>query len=126
MTTVLMNRHHLVGTGYAEMCHDGRRYRFKVERYVDDAGEEWGRIVEQQEIPDVGPQLWVPSYNIEAAEAQYLSEEFEHEKKNPHPLDVEWWGEQREGARRRMALYDELRDARAEHIRRNPVTKGRG
>src|SRR4051812_38583717 len=47
MTEVLMNKIQVISTGYAEMPMDGRRYRFRVERYRDDDGNEWGRIVDK-------------------------------------------------------------------------------
>lgn len=126
MPETFVRKYKLVGTGYAEMPMDGRRYRFRVERYRADDGSEWGRIVEKQEIPNVGPYLWIPSYCHEAAEAQYLEEEAAYEKEHPHPDDVSWWGEHRAQASKTMDAYNEARDARAEWIRRNPVTaKGR-
>lgn len=118
MPEIAVNKLKLVGTGYAEMPQDGRRYRFKVERYLHDDGTEYGKIVEMTEIPDVGPYLWVPSYGVEAAEAEYLSEEFEHEKANPHPKDIEWWGEHRQKARQLKESYDEAREERARHVTR--------
>lgn len=127
MTEVSVPKHTLISTGYAEMPADGRRYRFRVERYRSDDGSEWGRIVEKQEIPDVGPYLWIPSYGVQSpAEAQYLTEEWEYEQEHPNPLDQEWWASHRDEAGKRMTKYNELRDARAEHIKRHPVTKGRG
>lgn len=127
MPETIVPKHTLVGVGYAEMCQDGRRYRFKVERYRHDDGSEWGRIVERQEIPDIGPQLWIPSYGVESpAEAQYLAEEWEYEKSHPHPLDQEFWSQHRDTAKKQFTRYNELRDERAAHIKRHPVTKGRG
>ena len=126
MVETYIPKHKLVSTGYAEMPMDGRRYRFKVERYVDDEGNEWGRIVDKEEIPDTGLYLWIPSYGVtEAAEAEYLTEEWEYEKTHPDPVQAAWLAEHREMQAKRMALYNEARDARVEYIRRNPVTFGR-
>ena len=126
MTTTIVPKVHLIGTGYAEMPQDGRRYRFHIERYRDDAGEEWGQIVSMEEIPDVGPYLWIPSWGADASETQYLVEEHEHEKTHPDPVMTEWWAEHRAAQKKKLAFYDEARDYRVEIIRRNPVTHGRG
>jgi len=126
MPEVLMNKVRCVGVGHYEMPADGRRYRFTVERWRHDDGTEFGRIISREEIPDIGPQLMIPSYGTGSAdEAQYLRDEWEHEKTHPHPLDVEFWGQHRAEAMKRLEVYNELRDARAAHINRNPVTKGR-
>ena len=126
MTTVNVSKRHLIGTGYAEMPQNGRRYRFLVERYRDDDGSEWGRIASMEEIPDVGPYLWIPSWGVDSqAETDYLVEEYEYEKTHPDPLTSEWWAEHRANQRRMMARYDEARDERAAIIKRNPVTFGR-
>ena len=123
MPEVNMGKVHLVGTGYAEMPMDGRRYRFLVERYRHDDGSEWGRIVSMEEIPDVGPYLWVPSYGVTSpAEGQYLVEEHEYEQTHPHAETVEWWAEHRAQQGRRMQHYNELRDRRAEVVKRSPRT----
>ena len=123
MTTVNMKKLHLIGTGVAEMPQDGRRYRFLIERYRHDDGSEWGQIVSMEEIPDVGPYLWIPSYGVtEPAEGQYLYEEHQFEKTHPDPNDVEWWGEHREKQRQQRQTYDELRDQRAKEIKASPRT----
>lgn len=126
MTTVMVPKMQLVGQGYAEMPHDGKRYRFHIERYRDDDGEEWGQITSMEEIPDTGPYLWIPSWGADAAETQYLVEEHEYEKMHPDPETAEWWANHRTEQKRKMALYNDARDMRAEIIRRNPVTKGKG
>ena len=126
MTTVLMNKYHLVSTGYAEMPMNGGRFRVQVERYRDDEGGEWGRIVGMEQIPDVGPYLWIPSWGVtEQAETDYLVEEHEYEKTHPDPLMGEWWADHREKQRQMMTLYNEARDERAAIVKRNPVTHGR-
>ena len=126
MTTVVVNKRTLIGTGYVDLPVGGRRFRYHVERYRDDDGEEWGKIVSVEQIPDVGPYLWIPSYAVSSPdETEYLLQEHEYEQAHPDPQTVEWWAEHRAEQKRRMTLYDEARDARAAHIRRNPVTKGR-
>ena len=101
------------------MPQDGRRYRFVIDKYRHDDGTEYGQIVSVDEIPDVGPYIWVPSWGATSPdEAEYLADEFEYERQHPHPQDVERWGEHREAQRRRRLLYDELRDKRAELIKR--------
>src|SRR3989304_4798254 len=103
------------------MPQNGRRYRFLVERYRDDDGSEWGRIVSTEQIPDVGPYLWIPSWGVtEQAETDYLVEEHEDEKTPPDPITTEWWAQHRSEQRKRFNLYNELRDRRAEIIRANP------
>lgn len=125
MVETIVPHHTLVSTGYAEMPMDGRRYRFKVERYRHDDGTEWGRIVEKEEIPDVGMYLWIPSYGVtEPAEAQYLAEEWEHEKTHPDPDRHQWLAYHREQVRRERERYDEARDERARLIKKNHRTKG--
>ena len=125
MTTVISSKMTLISTGYAEMPADGKRYRFLIERYHNDDGSDWGRIVSREEIPDVGPYLWIPSYGAtSAAEADYLREEYEYEKDHPNPGQAEWEGERQEQQARVRANYDEARDARAAYVKRNPVTKG--
>ena len=117
-----MNKTHLVGTGYAEMPQDGRRYRFLVERYRHDDGSEYGHIVSMEEIPDVGPYLWIPSYNIEASEADYLYEEAQYERTHPNAADQEWWAEHRANQQAKRSQYDEARDQRAKIIKQNHRT----
>ena len=125
MTTVNMNKVHLIGMGVAEMPQDGRRYRFLIERYRHDDGSEWGQIVSMEEIPDVGPYLWIPSYGVtDSAEGQYLYEEHEFEKTHPDASEQEWWEEHRERQRQQRQTYDELRDQRAKEIRQSPRTSG--
>ncbi len=125
MTDVLMNKFHLVGRGYAEMPQDGRRYRFLIERYRHDDGTEWGQIVSMEEIPDVGPYLWVPSWGADSPEeADHLHEEQTYEQEHPHPLDEEWWAQHRDVQTKRKVLYDELRDKRAQTIKQNHRTMG--
>ena len=124
MTTVNMKKLHLIGTGVAEMPQDGRRYRFLIERYRHDDGSEWGQIVSMEEIPDVGPYLWIPSYNTEPAEAEYLFEEAQYERTHPNPTDQEWWAEHRAQQQKQRDLYDEARDQRATIIQQNPRTLG--
>ena len=126
MTTAIVQKQHLIGTGYAEMPHDGKRFRFHIERYRDDDGAEWGQILSMEEIPDVGPYLWIPSWGADASETQYLVEEHEYEKTHPDPFMAEWWSDHRTKQKQKMALYNEARDLRAEIIRRNPVSHGRG
>ena len=118
MPEILMNRMKLVGTGYAEMPQDGRRYRFTIERYRTDDGQDFGRIVSMEEVPDVGPYIWIPSYGIEASEAEYMFQEWEHERANPNPMEAEWLSEHRQEQARRMNDYNELRDERAKRVRR--------
>ena len=125
MTTVLMNKMHLVGSGYAEMPQDGKRYRYQINRWRDDSGQEWGEIVSREQVPDVGPYMWIPSYHIEPAEAQYLQEEYEYERAHPHPIDREQLAEHRAKMQGVRTLYDEARDARAAAIKRSPRTAGR-
>ncbi len=122
---VLMNKVHLVGSGYAEMPQDGRRFRFHIERYRHDDGSEWGVITSMEEIPDVGPYLWIPSYGAENAdEVDWLRDEYEYDQANPNPEEQEWNGRRQQDRTRKMKVYDELRDARAEIIRRSPRTLG--
>ncbi len=124
MTEVIMNKLKLVGSGYAEMPQNGRRYRFHIERYRHDDGTEFGRVVSMEEIPDVGPYLYIPSYGVEADEAQHMFEEHQYEQAHPDPLEQEWLAEHRADQGRQRQRYDELRDRRAEVIRRNWRTLG--
>lgn len=111
----------LVGRGYAEMPQDGRRFRFLVERYRDDDGNEWGSIVDMQEVPDVGPYRWIPSLGVESEEElQYLRDEQDYDLAK----QADWWGEHRERQRQMMERYNELRDKRAAIVRANPRTGG--
>ena len=116
MPEVLMNKLKLIGTGYAEMPQDGRRFRFQVERYRSDDGHEFGRIVSMEEVPDVGPYVWIPSYGVEAQEAEYMFGEWQHDQANPNPLESEWMAEHRAEQDRRMNDYNELRDERAKRL----------
>ncbi len=119
MAETVVPHYTLIGTGYAEMPMDGKRYRFHVERYRHDDGTEWGRIVGKEEIPDVGPYLWVPSYGVsEAAETQYMIEEWEYEKTHPDPDQKAWIEERRHAVQKRFDLYNELRDERARLARK--------
>lgn len=120
--TTVLNKMKLVGTGYAEMPQDGRRFRFKVERYRTDDGQEFGRIASMEEVPDVGPYIWIPSYCIEAAEADYMFQEWEHEQAHPDPGERDWQAEHRYRQARRMNDYNELRDERAKRVRRHSET----
>ena len=125
--TAIVPKMQLISTGYAEMPMNGGRFRVQVERWRHDDGEEFGRVVSMEQIPDVGPYLWIPSWGAtEAAETQYMVEEYEYEKAHPDPHETEWWGEHRAKQRAMMASYNEARDERAAIIRRNPVTHGRG
>lgn len=118
-----MNKIHLVGTSVAEMPRDGRRFRFHVERYRSDDGEEWGQITSMEEIPDVGTYLWIPSYGTENAdETEHLRLEYEYEKANPKPQEQEWNAQRVASRATKMDWYNDLRDARAELIRRSPRT----
>ena len=116
---------HLVGSGYAEMPQDGRRYRYQINRWRDDSGQEWGEIVSREQIPEQGQYMWIPSYNIEPAEAEYLKEEYEYEREHPNPIDQERMAEHRAKMQRVRTRYDEARDARAAIIKRSPRTAGR-
>jgi hypothetical protein len=125
MTEIAVPKFHHVGTSIAEMPQDGHRYRFVIEKYRHDDGTEWGQIVSMEEIPDAGLYMWVPSWGArDAREAQYLADEFAYEREHPHPQDVEQLGQHREYMRRQRVLYDELRDKRAEIVKRHPVTLG--
>ncbi len=106
----------LVGTGYAELPQGGRRYRFLVERYRTDDGQDFGHIVSMEEVPDVGPYVWIPSWGVEAAEAHYMMQEWEHEKQHPHPVEQEYLAERRHTASRKMDVYNDLRDERAKRL----------
>lgn len=120
---VLMNKVHLVGSGYAEMPHDGRRFRFHIERYRHDDGSEWGVITSMEEIPDVGEYLWIPSHGVETAdEVQHLTDEYRYEEENPTDEKVDWDARRRQRKGEMLDNYDELRDARAKVIERNPRT----
>ena len=122
---VLMNRVKLIGSGYAEMPQDGRRFRFLVERYRHEDGTEWGQIVSMEEIPEVGRYLFIPSYGAENAdEADWLRREYEYERANPTPEQQEWDGRRQESKARKMEVYTELRDERAKVIKRSPRTLG--
>lgn len=120
MTEIAVPKLHHVGTSVAEMPQDGRRYRFVIEKYRHDDGSEYGEIVSMTEIPDIGPYMWVPSWGAGSPdEAQHLVAEFQHERQHPHRQDVEQWGEHRERVQKQRALYDELRDKRADLVKRN-------
>lgn len=126
MPDVFVQRHHLIGTGVYEEMQDGRRYRFTVEKYRDDDGEEFGRIVSQVEVPNVGPILFIPPYAVEPGEADEMLASYEYELYNPNPLDVEHRQQHEETRSKMFAAYDEMRDARAEYITKHPATfKGR-
>ena len=114
MPEVLMNKHKHVGTSYAEMPQDGRRFRFTIEKYRTDDGEEFGQVVSMEEIPDIGPYLWIPSWGTESAESTYLFEEYQSEP----PRDAEYMAEHRAKQAKRMNDYNELRDERAKRIAR--------
>lgn len=121
MTEINMQRMRLIGRGYAEMPQDGRRYRFLIERYRHDDGTEYGHIVSMEEIPDVGPYLWIPSMGIESEdELQYLRDEFAYDSAKQD----DWWGEHRDRQKQMMERYNELRDARAARVKANPRTGG--
>lgn len=123
--TTLMNKIRLVGTGYAEMPQDGRRFRFQIERYRHDDGSEWGQIVSMEEIPDVGRYLWIPSYGAENAdEVEHLVDEYEYDKANPTPEQQDWDGRRQETRTRKMEVYNDLRERRAKIIARSPRTLG--
>jgi len=107
----------LIGTGYAELPQNGRRYRFQIERYRDDEGSEFGRIVSMEEVPDVGPYMWIPSYGVEAAEAEYMFGEWQQEQKSPNLDDAVYLAEHRYKQAQRMNNYNELRDERAKRLR---------
>lgn len=125
MTEVLMNKMHLIGVGYAEMPHDGRRYRFCIERYRNDDGSEWGRVVSTEEVPEKGPYIWIPSWGTRGHdEAEHLFQEAQHEQEHPHPLDAEYLAQHREKQSRKMQRYDELREKRADLVKKNPRTLG--
>lgn len=125
MTEVLVNKMTLIGTGYAELHEGGRRWRFLVERYRHDDGTEFGQIVSKEEIPDVGPMLWIPSWGSSSPdEAQYLRDEYEHEKAHPDPGEAEWWSEHRANTALMRERYDEARDERAKRVGRNPKQFG--
>lgn len=122
MTDVFIKRHQLVGTGIYEQMKDGRRYRFTVEKYRDDSGADFARIVEQVEVPNVGPILMIPPYELEATEADEMLASYEYELHHPNPIDVEQRGIHEEQRRRMFAAYDDARDARAEYINKHPAT----
>lgn len=125
MTDVNMNKVHLIGSGYAEMPRDGRRFRFHIERYRHDDGSEWGVITSMDEIPDVGPYLWIPSYGAENAdEVDHLRQEYEYDTANPNPEQQEWNGRREQTKARKMEVYNELRDERARIIKGSPRTLG--
>ncbi len=118
-----MNKVRLVGSGVTEMPQDGRRFRFHVDRYRHDDGTEWGVITKMEEIPDTGEYLLIPSYGVETAdELQHMRDEYEYEKANPTAERQEWDGQHTERKQQLMESYDELRDHRAELIRRSPRT----
>jgi hypothetical protein len=113
-----------VGTGYAEMPQDGRRYRFKIEKYRDDDGQEWGQITSMEEIPDVGPYIWIPSYGTEAAEADYMFGEWQEEQRAGSP-ETSYLEAHRDVQSKRMNTYNELRDERAVRTTKTKLLGGR-
>lgn len=123
MTEAYVNKIHLIGSGYYEMPKDGRRFRFHVERYRHDNGEEFGQITSMEEIPDVGPYLLIPSWGAENAdEVEHMYQELQYEEANPTPEKQDWDGGRAESRRMKFQMYDELRDERAKRIKRSPRT----
>lgn len=123
MTDTHVKKMHLIGSGYAEMPKDGRRFRFRIERYRHDDGTEWGQITSMEEIPDVGPYLWVPSWGAENAdEVEHMLDELHYEEANPTAEKAAWDGGRAESRRLKFQMYDELRDERAKRIKRSPRT----
>lgn len=121
MTDAFVPKYQEIGHGYAEMPYNGRRYRFEVKQYVNDAGERYGEIMGMTEIPETGqPYVWIPSFGVEGRdEMEYLKAELQEEQRNPHPLDAEWWAEHRARTQQMRNLYDEARDERAKRAGKN-------
>lgn len=123
MTEINMQKLHFVGKGFAEMPQNGRRYRFEIARYRHDDGSEFGEVLSMTEVPDVGLYSWIPSWATRSEdEAEYLHQEQEYEKEHPHPEDVERMGEHRATQKKRMDAYNEMRDKRADLIKKNHRT----
>ena len=126
-TTILVNKTHSEPVGMGELPMNGRRYAVFTETIRHDDGtatvNEW-----VEEVPESSqPYFWIPSFGcVSQDEMRYMSEEYAYDQANPTDAQLEFDATRR-GKRQFMAnLYDELRDKRAELIKRNPRTLGRG
>lgn len=108
-----------------ELPMNGRRYAVFTETIKHDDGS---ATVNQwtEEVPESGqPYFWIPSFGmISEDEMRYMAEEYAYDRVNPSDAQLEHDAGRRAKKRYTMNLYDELRDKRAELIRRNPRTLG--
>lgn len=125
MTAVIINKTHKEPVGMGELPMNGRRYAVFTETVRHDDGS---ATVNQwtEEVPESGqPYFWIPSFGmISEDEMRYMSEEYAYDQANPCDAQLEFNAERRAKKRYTMNLYDELRDKRAELIKRNPRTLG--
>lgn len=108
-----------------ELPMNGRRYAVFTETIRHDDGSatvnQWAEPVPESSQP----YFWIPSYGcVSEDEMRYMAEEFAYDQANPTDEEVEHNAQHRVRQRYRMQLYNELRDKRADLIKRNPRTLG--
>lgn len=111
--------------GMGELPMNGRRYAVFTERIRNDDGTEtvnrW-----TEEVPESGqPFFWIPSFGcVSQDEMHYMAQEYAYDEAHPSQERVEWQAEHRAKKQYMMKMYDELRDKRAELIKKNHRTLG--